>query len=34
MKDWKHLEARQKYIAAVVDKLKAEGATVVPIASK
>ena len=32
MKDWKHLEARQKYIAAVVDKLKAEGATVVPIA--
>lgn len=32
MKDWKHLEARQKYIAAVVDKLKAEGTTVVPIA--
>lgn len=28
MKDWKHLEARQKYIAAVVDKLKAEGQTV------
>lgn len=32
MKAWKHLEARQKYIAAVVDKLKAEGTTVVPIA--
>lgn len=27
MKDWRHLEARQKYVAAVIEKLKAEGRT-------
>lgn len=32
MKDWKHLEARQKYIAAVLGKLEAEGRNVIELA--
>lgn len=32
MKTWKHLEARHNYINAVLEKLKAEGRTVLPIA--